>query len=258
MSSFINNARLLPRTFWVLAGATFVNRFGLFVWPFLTLFITSQGNTAAQAGIAVLLLLHRCLPGGLARRPGLADRLGRNVTMALSAFSGGLCMLMLSQASDWRVLAALALLTGSTTEAGQSAGNALVQDLVPPEHRVTAFAALRFCINAGWSLGLMTAGSLAQHSFFWLFIVDAATSFIFAFICWRCSPRGRRSEAHLAGWGTAWKSIRVNKPFLAHVRGVAAERLDLAHGEHRVSSALPDLWSAAALVRLRAGAESAS
>lgn len=214
MSSFINNARLLPRTFWVLAGATFVNRFGLFVWPFLTLFITSQGNTAAQAGIAV-----SCYSIGafLAAWLGgwLADRLGRNVTMALSAFSGGLCMLLLSQASDWRVLAALALITGLTTEAGQSAGNALVQDLVPPEQRVTAFAALRFCINAGWSLGPMTAGLLAQHSFFWLFIVDAATSFIFAFICWRCLPRGRRSEAHLAGWGTAWKSIRVNKPFLA-------------------------------------------
>lgn len=214
MSSFINNARLLPRTFWVLAGATFVNRFGLFVWPFLTLFITSQGNTAAQAGVAV-----SCYSIGafLAAWLGgwLADRLGRNVTMALSAFSGGLCMLLLSQASDWRVLAALALLTGLTTEAGQSAGNALVQDLVPPERRVTAFAALRFCINAGWSLGPMTAGLLAQHSFFWLFIVDAATSFIFAFICWRCLPRGRRSEAHLAGWGTAWKSIRVNKPFLA-------------------------------------------
>ena len=214
MSSFIHNARQLPRTFWVLAGATFVNRFGLFVWPFLTLFITSQGNTAAQAGIAV-----SCYSIGALLAAGiggwLADRLGRNITMALAAFSGGLCMLMLSQASDWHVLSALALLTGLTTESGQSAGNALVQDLVPPEQRVTAFAALRFCINAGWALGPMTAGLMAQHSFFWLFIVDAGTSFIFAFISWRCLPRGRRSEAHLAGWNIAWRSIRVNKPFLA-------------------------------------------
>jgi len=214
MSSFINNARLLPRTFWVLAWATFVNRFGLFVWPFLTLFITSQGNTAAQAGIAVS---RYSIGAFLAAWLGgwLADRLGRNVTMALSAFSGSLCMLLLSQASDWRLLAALALITGLTTESGQSAGNALVQDLVPPELRVTAFSALRFCINAGWSLGPMTAGLLAKHSFFWLFVVDAVTSFFFAFICLLYLPRGRRSEAHLAGWGVAWQSIRLNGPFLA-------------------------------------------
>jgi len=43
----------LPRPFWVLVGATFVNRFGVFVVPFLALFITRNGNTAAQAGYAV-------------------------------------------------------------------------------------------------------------------------------------------------------------------------------------------------------------
>jgi hypothetical protein len=53
MSSFFHNLRTLPRPFWILAGATFVNRFGLFVWPFLTIIITRNGNTAAQAGYAV-------------------------------------------------------------------------------------------------------------------------------------------------------------------------------------------------------------
>jgi hypothetical protein len=51
--SLLSQLHLLPRPFWVLVGATFVNRFGVFVVPFLALFITRNGNTAAQAGLAV-------------------------------------------------------------------------------------------------------------------------------------------------------------------------------------------------------------
>jgi hypothetical protein len=49
----LQQLKLLPRPFWVLVGATFVNRFGVFVVPFLALFITRNGNTAAQAGYAI-------------------------------------------------------------------------------------------------------------------------------------------------------------------------------------------------------------
>jgi predicted MFS family arabinose efflux permease len=45
--------------------------------------------------------------------------------------------------------------------------------------------------------------------------VDAITSAFFGIVAWRCLPRGNRTEAHLAGWGVAWKSIRVNRAFLA-------------------------------------------
>jgi len=51
--SLFSQLHLLPRPFWVLVGATFVNRFGVFVVPFLALVITRNGNTAAQAGLAV-------------------------------------------------------------------------------------------------------------------------------------------------------------------------------------------------------------
>jgi len=51
--SLFSQLHLLPRPFWVLVEATFVNRFGVFVVPFLALVITRNGNTAAQAGLAV-------------------------------------------------------------------------------------------------------------------------------------------------------------------------------------------------------------
>lgn len=212
--SLLSQLQLLPRAFWVLVGATFVNRFGVFVVPFLTLFITRNGNTAAQAGYAAAAY---SLGGFVAAWIGgwMADRLGRNITMAVSSFAGAVCMISMSQAVDWRVLALLAFITGAINEAGHPASAALVQDIVPPEHRVIAFAVQRFAVNLGWSLGPATAGFLAEHSFFWLFVVDAATSAFFGIIAWLFLPRGRRTSSEHAGWKHAWQSIRANHAFLA-------------------------------------------
>lgn len=212
--SLLSQLRLLPRPFWVLVGATFVNRFGVFVVPFLTLFITRNGNTAAQAGYAAAAY---SLGGFAAAWIGgwMADRLGRNVTMAVSSLAGALCMLAMSQAVDWRVLALLAFITGAINEAGHPASAALVQDLVPPEQRVIAFAVQRFAVNLGWSLGPATAGFLAERSFFWLFVVDAATSAFFGIVAWLFLPRGRKTPRDQAGWSHAWQSIRQNHAFLA-------------------------------------------
>ncbi len=214
MSAYLSQLRSLPRPFWILAGATFVNRFGVFVWPFLTIFITRNGNTAAQAGWAIAAYSAGAM-GAAALGGWLADRLGRNVTLALSALGSAVCMMAMSQSTDWRALAAIAFATGLVAEAGQPAGNALIQDLVPPEQRVLAFAVNRFAVNLGWSFGPAVAGLLAEGSFFWLFAVDAATSAVFGVIAWTCLPRGHRTQAHLAGWGPALASIRKNPPFLA-------------------------------------------
>ncbi|MCF7787703.1 MAG: MFS transporter [Prosthecobacter sp.] len=212
--SLLSQLHLLPRPFWVLVGATFVNRFGVFVVPFLALFITRNGNTATQAGYAVAAY---SLGGFIAAGIGgwMADRLGRNVTMAVSALAGAVCMIAMSQAVDWRALAALAFITGAINEAGSPASAALVQDIVPPEHRVVAYAVQRFSINLAWSLGPAAAGFLAEYSFFWLFVVDAVTSAFFGIIAWLFLPRGRRTAREHAGWGHAWQSIRANHAFLA-------------------------------------------
>lgn len=212
--SLLSQLRLLPRPFWVLVGATFVNRFGVFVVPFLALFITQNGNSATQAGFAVAAY---SLGGFVAAWIGgwMADRLGRNVTMAVASIAGAGCMIAMSQATDWRMLALLSFITGAITEAGHPASAALVQDIVPQEQRVIAFAVQRFAVNLAWSLGPATAGFLAEYSFFWLFAVDAATSFFFGIIAWMFLPRGHQTPKAQAGWGHAWQSIRQNHAFLA-------------------------------------------
>src|SRR5690348_5765187 len=92
--------RTLPRAAWVLFLGIFLNRFGTFVIPFLTLYMKRKGYTLADAGTAVgafgVGTLLASIFGGY-----LADRIGRRKTIALSMFSGALTMLLLSRADSW-------------------------------------------------------------------------------------------------------------------------------------------------------------
>jgi MFS family permease len=209
-----SSLRAFPRSFWVLVGVQFVTKFGVFVIPFLTLFATRKGFTAGEAGLAAgaysVGSFGAAIFGGW-----LADRIGRNVTMAFASLTGAGCMLAFSQADTLTWMILLSLLTGFVQESGNPATAALVQDIVPPEHRVNAYAVLRFAVNLGWSLGPACAGWLAEHSFTWLFIGDAATSVIFGVVALLALPKGNPSPPGRAGWGVALRDIATNRAFLA-------------------------------------------
>jgi MFS family permease len=113
--------------------------------------------------------------------------------MAFASLAGAGCMLAFSQAETLTWMISLALLTGLVQESGNPATSALIQDLIPPEHRVNAYAVLRFAVNLGWSLGPACAGWLAEHSFTWLFLGDAATSAVFGIIALLALPKGNPS-----------------------------------------------------------------
>src|SRR5688572_33004262 len=89
--TLLANLRALPRAAWVLFVGTFINRFGGFVVPFLTLYLTGQGYSATAAGLAVSAYgagnLLASLIGG-----HLADRLGRRETILLSTFGAAVTM----------------------------------------------------------------------------------------------------------------------------------------------------------------------
>ncbi|MEZ0277179.1 MAG: MFS transporter [Roseimicrobium sp.] len=211
--SFRQSIRILPAPFWVLMGATFVTRFGVFVVPFLTWVMTKRGFSPIEAGWAVAAYsagsFCASLIGGW-----VADRFGRNVTMAAAALSGSVCMLLLSQAEQLHWLVLLTLLAGFVGEAGGPASVALVQDIVPSEHRLAAYSVQRFVVNLAWAFGPAVAGFVVERSIFWLFAGDAISSGFFGVVALFFLPRGKRSCRHTSGWGHALASIRMNRPFL--------------------------------------------
>jgi MFS family permease len=182
--------RALPGPVWVLAGGQFVNKFGAFVIFFLVIYLTRLGYSPAQAGMAAAMYgvgsFIAMFAGGHA-----ADRLGRRATIVLSMASSAVAMLLLSQARGILALTTLAAFAGLASELYRPAASALLIDLTPKGQRVTVFAVYRTAINAGIAAGPAIAGLLAERSFFWIFIGDAATSIAFGAIALVALPAGR-------------------------------------------------------------------
>ena len=204
-NSLRQELRALPPAAWVLFLGVFLNKFGTFVLPFLTIYMTRLGYSTRQAGLTVgaygVGSLCAAFWGGY-----LADRFGRRKTIALSMFSGAMAMLCLSQARSIPTIMLLAAATGLTAELYRPASTALLADLVPPSQRVTAFAAHRLAMNAGFAFGPATAGFLAKNSFHWLFIGDAVSSIIFGLLAWFALPKG---VTGIRMENSLWDTVRV-------------------------------------------------
>jgi MFS family permease len=218
--SLRRNVRALPRSAWVLFAGTLVNRLGTFVLPFITLYLTENGFSAPQAGLAIGAYgfggLIAQIVGGL-----LADRIGRRNAIALSMFSTGALTLALWQAESFALIVVLMFAIGTMGELHRPAAGALIADLVPSEQRVTAFTFFRLAINVGWAGGLALGGLLAERSFDLVFIGDAATSIAFGVISLALLPHGtrtkRREETHLT---SARASILADRGFLLFLAAV--------------------------------------
>ncbi len=202
----------MPRGAWILFFGTFLNKFGTFVLPFLAIYMTRLGYKSAQAGLAIgaygVGTLGACLLGGC-----LADRFGRRKTIVLSMGSAALAMLSLSQARSLPLIILFSGLAGLTGELYRPASSALLADLVPAGQRVTAFAAYRMALNAGFAFGPATAGLLAKHSFLWLFVGDAATSLLYGLVAWFALPAGLRGLRAENSLRETWNVLRTDHRF---------------------------------------------
>jgi len=208
--SLFSNLRALPPTAWILFLGTFLNKFGSFVLPFLAIYLTQSGYSVVQAGMAIgaygLGNVVATVVGGY-----LADHIGRRKTIVLSMFSGAVSMMLLSQARSFPAILWLSGLAGLAGEFYRPASSAMLADLVPAANRVTAYSAYRMAINAGFAFGPATAGFIAGHSFFWLFVGDAGTSALFGVFALVALPEILHRPEDRIGWKAAAKAIAADR-----------------------------------------------
>src|SRR6266498_85221 len=171
--------RSLPRTVWILAAGSLINRFGSFVLPFLVLYLRDRQYSAAETGAALALYG----AGKIAAGPSggyLSDRLGPKATTALSMFAGATAMLALWLSAELlgpREVDFAAFSAGWASELYRPAVTALIAgSAAAGPAQVTAFAVYQLATNVGLALGPAVGGIVARHSFAPLFIGDAATS----------------------------------------------------------------------------------
>src|SRR5437870_5857045 len=210
--TLLASLKALPRPAWILFLGVFLNKFGSFVVPFLTLFLTRQGYSMGDAGLAIGAYgAGHFVASGLGGY--LADTFGRRKTIVLSMFSAAITMMLLSQARSFPVILLLTALAGLAGELYRPASSALLADLVPAGQRVMAYSAYRMAFNAGWAFGPATAGFLAEHGYFWLFVGDAATSALFGLVAVFALPRGVRRQPNDTGWSDALKVLGADRKF---------------------------------------------
>lgn len=213
-TSLLADLRALPRAFWVLVLGTFVNRFGSFVYPFLTIFLGRQGMSFAEIGAVIAGYGGGALLAGLAGG-WFTDRFGRKHTIVAGTFANAVFVFGLYFASSTPALALLTLLAGLSGGFYHPASTALVADLVPVEQRLAAYAVLRQAGNAGFAFGTAAAGFLVNHSTFWLFAGDAISTATFGVIAMLMLPHGLRFTSVQARWGEAVAHIRRDSRFWA-------------------------------------------
>ncbi|HEY3900433.1 MAG TPA: MFS transporter [Chthoniobacter sp.] len=212
--SLIGDLRALPRSFWVLFAGTFINRFGTFVWPFLTIYLTRQGHSPTDAGWAISGFGAGAILGS-AVGGWLSDHIGRRNTIILGTFSTAGAMMLLYQASSMPAIIACTILTGLTSGTYSPAANALIVDIVPNELRVRAYSAYRLATNAGFACGTSVGGLLANYSTFCLFAGDALTTASYGVIALLWLPHGLRGQTRNAPWKDAFVSLRRDRVFQA-------------------------------------------
>ncbi len=190
--SLATDIRGLPRSVYVLVLGQFMNRFGAFVYPFLTLFLEQKDFSMGKIGgvLAAISLGNFFGPmaGGY-----LADAIGRRNTIVLSLVSSALSLIAMYYCQQYIVLLLVATCYGFFNFLFGPPANALVADLVPEEKRITAFAMLRLAINAGFAAGPMVAGILFLYDPALIFYGDAVTTLAFAVLAFASLPHGLRT-----------------------------------------------------------------
>lgn len=210
--SLLKEMRSLPRAYWALFTGIFINRFGTFVYPFLTILLSRRSFEDWQIGVA---LSGYGIGGLLATLCGgwFADRFGRKNTIIAGTLMNSICVLAMAGVSSLPVLLTLTSLTGFSVGFFGPAAGALVADVVPAHLQLRAFAGTRLAANAGFACGTAMGGLLVNHAPHWLFIGDAITTASYGILAFFLIPHGVRTKRHEASWREALVHMKKDHQF---------------------------------------------
>lgn len=163
----------LPREIWILSAVALVNRSGMMVLPFLTLYLTR--SLGFEMGLVGQLLATYGLGAALGVQLGgwLTDRLGSLRVQVASLFLAGPLFLALGELRSAAGLTAALFALSVVCEAFRPASQAALTNHCPPQLRARAFGLYRMAVNLGVTIGPVVGGVLAVHDYSWLFRVNA-------------------------------------------------------------------------------------
>jgi len=197
----------LSRQVWLVQTGGVVNSFGNgVVFPFIVIYLHNvRGISFAAAGLALSAGAVAALAAGFSAGT-VVDRAGGRNTLLLGLLLQAASFALFPLVREaWHAVALLAL-EGAGTACFWPGQSTLLSRLIPPERTPSAFALQRISMNLGLGLGGVVGGLIASTShpgsFTVLFLLDAATFFIFiAVLTTIGEPAAREPEPHEAAVG---------------------------------------------------------
>ncbi|MFW9894606.1 MAG: MDR family MFS transporter [Candidatus Thorarchaeota archaeon] len=183
LTKFKHTYHSYPSAFKVLTLATFIDVLGSFLlYPFYALYITEHfGVGMTHVGFLFSLFSIGNIIGGIIGG-ALADKYGRRLMVLIGLITSGVGSIILGMINDLNLFFFLSAILGLVGNFGHPARQAMVVDLLPKEKQAEGFGIQRVAFNISATIGPILGGFLATKSYMSLFIADAVSSIITAFI----------------------------------------------------------------------------
>ncbi len=183
--------RGLPRPVYALFAATVINGTGIFVYPFLTLFLTQRlGYSVAEAGLFMFISSLLYVPGSIIGGK-ISDARGRKVVLIVSQSLASLLFLICGFLGDSPAVPFLIMGNLLFDGAADPARGAMQTDITNPENRQRSFALTYLGHNLGYSIGPVLGGFLFYRATDWLFFGNALMGFL-SMVCIAVSVKETR------------------------------------------------------------------
>lgn len=176
ISTYISSFSGLSRFAWLISLASFINRSGTMVIPFLSVYLTTKlGFSLEQAGIAMTLFGVGSLVGSF-MGGSLTDKIGYHRVLFWSLLLGGLGFMVLGFIKSVEGIYLMIFLLSSVGEAFRPATMSALAAYSTPENRTRSYSLMRMSINLGFTIGPAVGGLLAAwKGYQLLFWVDGIT-----------------------------------------------------------------------------------
>jgi MFS family permease len=168
----------LPRPLYALFAVTVVNSMGMFVYPFMTLFLTGKLKMSqTETGSFLFLISIIYIPGNFIGGK-LSDLWGRKKLMIVTQIISAALFIPCGFPAflkyvPWLIVASV-FFDGIT----DPARSAMMTDLTTPENRRAAFSLTYLGHNLGFAIGSLIAGFLFERASSWLFWGNATAALI--------------------------------------------------------------------------------
>ncbi|MDT8716178.1 MFS transporter [Clostridium sp. 19966] len=176
--SMFNPFRGLSKEIWVIFLARVINAMGSFIFPLLTLILTTKLNVNESTAGYIMSISGIVYMGGGIIGGKLADTFGRKKILITLNMLGAVCYFIAALMPVSPSMIPMMVIAGFFIVMSGPVSGALVADLTTPQNRSGAYSLFYMGMNLGFAISPVVGGYLLQKHLNLLFFLDGFTSVI--------------------------------------------------------------------------------